>query len=171
MFSIALCLIFAVLTSAHRDVSGTLNDLRDITTGANNLTAMTNAWDGKTTGADQIGVSTNVLADLVDTANHHAAEQQDVASSEDSAAIRDYITATGEPSVAASIDAVLARKTELDAAGASPDVLDAMQSLKSKVDAFATTLWVVTSEDQRDSVRSAISQLDTDFAKVIDAFS
>ncbi|KAF7538688.1 hypothetical protein G7054_g2716 [Neopestalotiopsis clavispora] len=154
MFSTALCLIFAVLTSAHRDISGTLNDLRDITTGANNLTAVTNAWDGKTAGADQIGASTN-----------------DVASSEDSAAIRDYITATGEPSVAASIDAVMARKADLDAAGASPDVLDAMQSLKSKVDAFATTLWVVTSEDQRDSVRSAISQLDTDFAKVIDAFS
>ncbi|ETS83541.1 hypothetical protein PFICI_05417 [Pestalotiopsis fici W106-1] len=170
MFSIALQLIFAVLTAAHRDVSQTLNDLHDITAGANNLTTITNAWDGQIAGANDISTSTNVLADLVDTANHHAAEG-DVATSEDSVAIRDYITETSQPSVAASIDAVVARKADLDTAGASPDILDAMQSLKSKVDAYATTLWVITSEDQRDSVRSAIGQLDTDFAKVIGAFS
>lgn len=170
MIAIALHLLFAVLAAAAVNTAGTLADLHDITAGADNLTSTTNTWDGTTASAPAIDASAAALVGLVDAANLHASEG-DTANSADSAAVLDYITTASAPSVAGAVAALLGRRTDLEGAGAAPAVLDGVQDLKRAVDGFATTLWVVSSEDHRDAVRAAVSQLDTDFAKFIDAFS
>ncbi|KAI4602836.1 hypothetical protein KJ359_008056 [Pestalotiopsis sp. 9143b] len=171
MITTALHLLFAVLAAATVKTAATLADLHDIAAGADNLTSTTNAWDGAAASAPAMDASASALVGLVDAANLHASEGGDVASSADSAAVLEYITTTSSPSVAGAVAALLARQADLEGAGAAPAVLDGVQDLKRAVDGFATTLWVVSSEDHRDAVRAAVSQLDTDFAGFIDAFS
>jgi hypothetical protein len=162
--------VFAILGAAHSDATSILKNLQGIDAAANNLTSTTKAWDGSTIGASEIDTSANILIGLVDDANQNAADEGD-ASSDDSIQYVNYINATGEPDIRTSLEALIARKADLATAGATSNVYDAIESLKSKTDAYGTTLWAVTPTEQQSSVRAALAQLDSDFAKAIAAFS
>ncbi|KAH6655915.1 hydrophobic surface binding protein A-domain-containing protein [Truncatella angustata] len=162
--------IAAVVGASRRDSNKTFANLQEIDTAANTLTGISNAWDGKAEGANDVVASANALVSLVEAANYDASEQA-VISSEDSAVIVSYFPDTIEPDFLGAFNALVVHKANFDAAGASLDVLYALRDLKSKTDAFGTTLGIVISADHQDDVRAAIYQLDNDFSKIIDAFS
>lgn len=170
MINLAALAAIAVLGVVSRDANETLQNLHGIAAAANDWTRTINAWNGTSNGAIDVDASANALIDLLDAANYDASDEE-VASSEDSVIIINYITDVAGSNITASLGALIAREADFQSAGVSSNVLSALQSLKQKTDGYGTTLWVITSTDQRDNVRPAISQLDSDFAAAIAAFS
>lgn len=168
--ALALIIITAVFGAVPRDTSKTLENLRGIDTAANSLTSTVSAWDGTNDNAISVVTSADSLVGLIDAANYDAAEEE-VASSEDSIAITRYFNEAVYRDISASLDVMVARKADFETVGMSPDVLSAIRSVKSKTDAFGTTLWVILSTDQKEVVRSIVRQFDSDFAKAINEFS
>ncbi|KAK6221138.1 hypothetical protein LQW54_001711 [Pestalotiopsis sp. IQ-011] len=161
----------AVLGAAiRRDVTETLTDLENIDASTNSLTSDITAWDGTTAGAITIATAANSLGDLIDTANTDASDES-VASSADSATIISYITETGEPDIAASLNALVAREAEFASAGVASVVLSELQSLKNKTDTYGATLLSITSSDQQTAAQAELTKLDADFDAAITAFS
>lgn len=168
--SIALYATAVLGAAIPRDVTETLTDLENIDASTNALTSDITAWDGSTTGAIAIATAANSLGDLIDTANTDASDES-VASSGDSATIISYITETGEPDIAASLNALVAREADFESAGVAAVVLSQLQSLKSKTDTYGATLLSITSSDQQAAAQAELAKLDADFDAAITAFS
>ncbi|KAK6084266.1 hypothetical protein SCUP234_01931 [Seiridium cupressi] len=172
MVNVAAIALFAtaVLGTARRDVAETLENLQAIDTATNELTSTITAWDGSTVGAIGIASSANALGDQIDAANDDASDEE-VASSADSATVISYITETGEPDIATSLNALVSREADFESAGVASVVLSTLESLKNKTDTYGATLYSITSTDQQAAAQAAIDQLDADFAAAITAFS
>ncbi|KAK9415322.1 putative Hydrophobic surface binding protein A [Seiridium unicorne] len=172
MVNVAAIALFAtaVFGTARRDVAETLENLQAIDTATNELTSTITAWDGSTVGAIGIASSANALGDQIDAANDDASDEE-VASSADSATVISYITETGEPDIATSLNALVSREADFESAGVASVVLSTLESLKNKTDTYGATLYSITSTDQQAAAQAAIDQLDADFAAAITAFS
>ncbi|KAK9771473.1 putative Hydrophobic surface binding protein A [Seiridium cardinale] len=172
MVKVAAIALFAtaVFGTARRDVAETLENLQAIDTATNELTSTITAWDGSTVGAIGIASSANALGDQIDAANDDASDEE-VASSADSATVISYITETGEPDIATSLNDLVSREADFESAGVASVVLSTLESLKNKTDTYGATLYSITSTDQQAAAQAAIDQLDADFAAAIAAFS
>jgi hypothetical protein len=154
----------------RRDAATILADLQAIDNSTNTLTSTINSWDGSTVGAIGIATAANNVGDQVDTANEDA-QGEVVQSSDDSATIITYIVNTGEPGIAASLDALAAREADFAIAGVASVVLSTLDSLKNKTDAYGASLLNITAADQQSAAQAVLTKLDGDFAAAIAAFS
>lgn len=155
---------------SKRDVSTVLADLATIDSATNALTAAVNDWDGSLLGALTIQSASTTIGNDIDAANADAADES-VASSADSETVIAYITDTGEPDIAAALDALVAREADLASLGITSVVLSSLNSLKTKNDAYAQTLLSITSSDQTANAEAALALIDDDFTTAIAAFS
>lgn len=173
MVNIASIAVFATAVlgaTLRRDTATILANLAGIDTATNSLTATITAWDGSTVGAIGIATSANALGAQIDAANDEA-KGETVASSADSATVIAYITQTGEPDIAATLDALIAREADFTSAGVASVVLSTLNSLKTKTDAYGATLYSITSTDQQSAALTILAKLDGDFEEAIAAFS
>jgi hypothetical protein len=164
----ALCRI--VVVPQQRDVSDVLAELADIDTATNSLTSTVNAWDGSLLGALSIQTAATAIGTQIDEAESEA-ETESVADSADSATVIAYITDTGEPDIAAALNALVARVADFESLGITSVVLSSLNSLKSKNDAYGATLLGITSSDQVANAQTALDRIDSDFDTAIAAFS
>ncbi|KAH8204399.1 hypothetical protein TruAng_001450 [Truncatella angustata] len=154
----------------RRDTAEILADLQAIDDSTKSLTSTITAWDGSTVGAIGIATAANNVGSQIDAANDNASDEA-VTSSTDSATIIAYIVNTGEPDIAASLNALVAREADFETAGVASVVLSTLNSLKSKTDAYGTTLYGITAADQQAAAKAVLDKLDADFAAAITAFS
>lgn len=160
----------AVGAVLRRDIQETLDNLAAIDTATNALTTTITAWDGSIVGALGIATSANELGSELDAANTDA-QDETVATSADSATVIAYITGTGEPDIAASLNALVAREADLASVGVASVVLSTLNTLKTKTDTYSASLYAITSTDQQGAAQAAIDKLDADFDAAIAAFS
>lgn len=173
MFNVRTLFLLATAVSAgviRRDTAEILADLEAIDSATNDLTATVVAWDGSILGALAIQSDTTAIGNLVDDATADAADE-DVASSADSATVIDYINDTGEPDIAASLDALVARVADFEADGITSLVLTSLETLQGKNDDLAASLLAITAADQLDAAQAAVDKIDAAFDAAIAAFS
>ncbi|KAI1855418.1 hypothetical protein JX265_007749 [Neoarthrinium moseri] len=168
--SIALFATAVLGAVIRRDVAETLANLQKIDASVVSLTTTVRNWDGSVLGALGIQTAATTVGNNIDSANSAAADET-VASSQDSATLISFISQTGEPNIATSLDALVGRKADFQSAGVSSLVLSTLRNLKSKNDAYGATLLGLTAADQKAAAQTVLALIVSDFNEAITAFS
>ncbi|KAL9616585.1 MAG: hypothetical protein Q9160_008565 [Pyrenula sp. 1 TL-2023] len=170
LFSATISAISIPRLSSKRDTAETLRNLQAIDTATRQLTTTVQQYDGSLLGALGINGASQNLGNQIDSANA-AAQDEPPTSSADSQTIITFITGTLEPDIAASLNALVAKKPQFDNIGLSGLVLTNLQSLRQKTASYSATLVGIASADQAANARAAAAKIDADFARAIASFS
>ncbi|GIJ97945.1 hypothetical protein Aspvir_000052 [Aspergillus viridinutans] len=152
-----------------RDTATILTDLKTIDTDINTLTADFNAFTGDLSQALATQVVEQQLESDIDKATTDA-KATSALSTADSTSVTNALLGL-KPDIITSLNAIVAKKTQVTSAGVGSLVLSDLQALKSKTDSLSAAIQAIATATDKTSIASGTADIDAAFSSAIAVFS
>ncbi|RHZ64913.1 mannoprotein [Aspergillus thermomutatus] len=152
-----------------RDTATILSDLSTIDSDINTLTQHFNAFTGDLSQALAAQVVEQQLENDIDKATTDT-KATSALSSADSTSVTNALLAL-KPDIVTSLDAIVAKKTQVDSAGVGSLVLSDLNALQTKTDALSSALQAIATTTDKSTIASGTADIDAAFVSAIAVFS
>ncbi|GAB7366191.1 hypothetical protein MBLNU230_g7751t1 [Neophaeotheca triangularis] len=153
-----------------RDAASIQNSLETIDSDLRQLTSQVNGYNGGLFAALPIQSSESQLEDDIDAATS-TAQASNPLSASDSQAIIAYINDTLEPDIEATLDALVAKKSQFQRAGLAGTVRGDLNTLRGKTNDLGDALIDKAAAETKASGQAALDTIDGDFAEAVAAYA
>ncbi|RHZ73712.1 hypothetical protein CDV55_108200 [Aspergillus turcosus] len=152
-----------------RDTATILSDLSTIDSDINTLTQQFNAFTGDLSQALATQVVEQQLESDIDKATSDT-KATSALSAADSTSVTNALLGL-KPDIVTSLDAIVAKKTQVDSAGVGSLVLSDLQSLQTKTDGLSSAIQAIATSTDQPTIASGTADIDAAFASAIAVFS
>ena len=166
-------ILFAATATAlviKRDAHTIANDLVSINSNVTALHTAINNYSGGVLSAIPIQTASNNLETAIKSATTDATNSS-VVSDADAKSIIAYINGTVEPNIAGTVNALIAKKAQVQTDGLTSLVKTAFGNLKNDTDSFGAALLAKASSNQTANGQAALTKIDGDLDGGITTFS
>ncbi|EAW19341.1 mannoprotein [Aspergillus fischeri NRRL 181] len=152
-----------------RDAATILSDLNTIKTGINTLTQHFNEFTGDLSQALAAQAVEQQLESDIDKATSDA-KATSALSAADSTSVTNALLGL-KPDIVTSLDAIVAKKPQVDSAGVGSLVLADLNALQSKTDTLSGALQDIATATDKETIASGTQEIDAAFSSAIAVFS
>ncbi|KAK4627979.1 hypothetical protein CLAFUR0_03970 [Fulvia fulva] len=168
--NIALFAVSATALVFPRNAATVQADLNKINSDTQTLTQRANSYNGGLINALPVQNAEGTLENDIKSATSDAQASGPV-SDADAQSIIDYINNTLEPSISSAVTAIVNKKAKFQADGLSSIVQKDFNNLKTETDDFGSALLAKAPSDKQAAGQAALSKVDADLQRGINAFA
>jgi hypothetical protein len=152
-----------------RDTATILSDLSTIKTDINTLTQHFNEFTGDLSQALAAQAAEQQLERDIDKATSDV-KATSALSAADSTSVTNALLGL-KPDIVTSLNAIVAKKPQVDSAGVGSLVLSDLNALQSKTDTLSTAIQAIATAADKDAIASGTKDIDAAFSSAIAVFS
>ncbi|KAF7165033.1 hypothetical protein CNMCM5623_009385 [Aspergillus felis] len=152
-----------------RDTATILSDIKTIDSDINTLTTNFNAFNGDLSQALATQAVEQQLESDIDKATTDT-KATSALSAADSTSVTNALLGL-KPDIVTSLNAIVAKKTQVNSAGVGSLVLSDLQALQSKTDSLSAAIQAIATTTDQSTIASGTKDIDAAFASAIAVFS
>ncbi|KAF7177768.1 hypothetical protein CNMCM7691_006202 [Aspergillus felis] len=152
-----------------RDTATILSDIKTIDSDINTLTTNFNAFNGDLSQALATQAVEQQLESDIDKATTDT-KATSALSAADSTSVTNALLGL-KPDIVTSLNAIVAKKTQVNSAGVGSLVLSDLQALQSKTDSLSAAIQAIATTTDKSTIASGTKDIDAAFSSAIAVFS